>query len=158
MLKNITVFFYLKKNLIFITFILPSDVDFHLWKVHNNRFSYHNMFFSGFFNVCLKCHPYMKLYLQEHDCGISWWGRLNSIDFYSVMNMFKGFFCILSQHVIEGLRSQKIWQILLCLLLSLGINQGLISRSEIKKSKIFLKEEYYESVFTIISPPPPRPP
>ena len=114
--------FLSQKNLIFITFILPSDVDFHLWKVHNNRFSYHNMFFSGFFNVCLKCHPYMKLYLQEHDCGISWWGRLNSIDFYSVMNMFKGFFCILSYQMIEGLRSWKIGQVLSCLFLRLGTN------------------------------------
>ena len=34
----------------------------------------------------------------------------NSIDFCSLMNMFKGLFCILSHHLIEGLGSQKIWQ------------------------------------------------
>ena len=59
---------------------------------------------------------------HKHSCGISWRGRQNSIDLYSLLIMFKGFFSILSHHSIEGLRSRKISKFLLCQYLSLGIN------------------------------------
>ena len=56
------------------------------------------------------------------DCGISWWGRWNSIDFYILMNIFKGLFDILSHHLIEGLRIQKLQCIIDNLLLGLWSN------------------------------------
>ena len=50
------------------------------------------------------------------------------------MNIFKAFFGTLSHHLIEGLRSWKIWQILLYPLLSLRINSG----SKIDNGKIWI--------------------
>ena len=38
----------------------------------------------------------------------------------------KHFFCILSHHLIEGLRSQEIWQVSLYPFLSVRMNSGLI--------------------------------
>ena len=60
--------------------------------------------------------------LIEHGCRISWWGKWNSIDFNSLMNMFKGLFDILSHHLIEGLRSQKLLCIIANLFLGLWSN------------------------------------
>ena len=56
------------------------------------------------------------------NCGISCCGRWNTVDFYSLKNIFKGSFDIIGHHLSKGLRSLKIWQILSIPFLSLKLD------------------------------------
>ena len=70
--------------------------------------------------------------------------------------MFKGFFVILSHHLIEGLRSQKKWQLFLCPFLKVKINSGLIPNLNAKlisynksNEKIEIKRKRVATTFLI---------
>ena len=71
--------------------------------------------------------------------------QVNFNRLYSLMNKFKGFFGILSHHLIEGLRSQKLWCIIANLFLGLWSNGVVIFYKKTKliyvSNKIFWKNQ-----------------